>query len=189
MPRPCWISSGVSRWPNSGRLSKHWSVRKPLPRGSASLAAEGAVCLRVAVCWRRYWRSEPRSGLVVSGVLLDTSAFLAWSQDEPGAEEVEMYFREAMDGQAALHASFVTLTEMEYITTRSSVPTKPENCLNRWKSSRWHGTIRTRRCVARRPSSKRRITSLSPILLSPLPPCVWMRCSSTKIRSSRRSRA
>lgn len=51
-------------------------------------------------------------------VLLDTSAWLTWSQDEAGAGEVEAYFEEAMDGEATLHASFVSLTELEYITTQ-----------------------------------------------------------------------
>ena len=51
-------------------------------------------------------------------VLLDTSAWLTWSQDEARADEVEAYFEEALDGEATLHASFVTLTELEYITTQ-----------------------------------------------------------------------
>ena len=50
-------------------------------------------------------------------VLLDTSAWLTWSQDEPGADEVEAYFEEARD--ATLHSSFVSLTELEYITTQT----------------------------------------------------------------------
>ena len=51
-------------------------------------------------------------------VLLDTSAWLTWSQDEAGADEVEAYFEEAMDGNTIVHASFVSLTELEYITTQ-----------------------------------------------------------------------
>jgi hypothetical protein len=35
---------------------------------------------------------------------------------EPGPEQVEAYFEEATNGLVALHASFVSLTEMEYIT-------------------------------------------------------------------------
>ena len=49
-------------------------------------------------------------------VVLDTSAFLAWTGAEPGADEVEGYIAEAVEGRIALHASFVSLTEVEYIT-------------------------------------------------------------------------
>jgi uncharacterized protein len=66
---------------------------------------------------------------VARAVLLDTSAFLTWSQDEPGAEEVETYFQEAMDGRVALHASFVSLTEMEYITAQKLGPNKARELL------------------------------------------------------------
>lgn len=51
-------------------------------------------------------------------ILLDTSAWLTWSQDEAGASEIEAYFKEAMDGGVTLHASFVSLTELEYIATQ-----------------------------------------------------------------------
>ena len=51
-------------------------------------------------------------------ILLDTSAWLTWAQDEAGVDEVEAYFEQAMDGAATLHASFVSLTELEYITTQ-----------------------------------------------------------------------
>ena len=51
-------------------------------------------------------------------ILLDTSAWLTWAQDEAGADEVEAYFEAAMDGEATLHASFVSLTELEYITAQ-----------------------------------------------------------------------
>ncbi len=66
---------------------------------------------------------------MASAVLLDTSAFLTWSQDEPGAEEVETYFQEAMDGRVALHASFVSLTEMEYITAQKLGPEEARELL------------------------------------------------------------
>ena len=63
-------------------------------------------------------------------ILLDTSAFLTWSQDEPGAEEIDEYFAEAMDGRIMLHASFVSLTEMEYITTQKFGADKAKELLD-----------------------------------------------------------
>ena len=78
-------------------------------------------------------------------ILLDTSAWLTWSQDEPGADEVETYFEEAMDGAATLHASFVSLTELEYITTQKFGADKARELLESVedKPVRWHQSDRT----------------------------------------------
>ena len=66
---------------------------------------------------------------MASAILLVTSACLTWAQDEPGAAVVETYFQEAMDGQVALHASFVSLAEMEYITAQKLGPDKARELL------------------------------------------------------------
>lgn len=46
--------------------------------------------------------------------VLDTSAFIALDEREPGAEEVENILAKAWLGQAEVHASFATLTELQY---------------------------------------------------------------------------
>lgn len=51
--------------------------------------------------------------------VLDTSALTALLRDEPGAEEVERLLRGAESGTVQLLASFVTLTEVRYITWRA----------------------------------------------------------------------
>jgi len=48
--------------------------------------------------------------------VLDTSAFFALVDDEEGADEVEKYLRLAQGSQCRLMASFVSLTELRYIT-------------------------------------------------------------------------
>ena len=77
-------------------------------------------------------------------ILLDTSAWLTWSQDEPGADEVEMYFEEALDGAATLHSSFVSLTELKYITTQKFGADKARELLESVedKPVRWHQSDR-----------------------------------------------
>ncbi len=49
-------------------------------------------------------------------VMLDTSAVFAYVDDEPGAEVVADYLRAAQRKEVTLYASFVTLTEIRYIT-------------------------------------------------------------------------
>ena len=49
-------------------------------------------------------------------VVLDTSAVLAYVDDEEGAEVVANYLRAGQRQEATLYASFVTLTEIRYIT-------------------------------------------------------------------------
>ncbi len=50
--------------------------------------------------------------------VLDTSAWLALDEAEPGAQEVESILASAWLGHAEVHACFVTLTELEYIRTQ-----------------------------------------------------------------------
>lgn len=50
--------------------------------------------------------------------LLDTSAWIALDEAEPGAETVESLLADGWLGQKEIHACFVTLTELEYIRTQ-----------------------------------------------------------------------
>ena len=49
-------------------------------------------------------------------VLLDTSAILAYVDDEAGASAVEGFLRAAERHDCVLYASFVTLTELRHVT-------------------------------------------------------------------------
>jgi len=55
---------------------------------------------------------------VADAFVLDTSAILALTGNEPGADEVQARLTEAIAGRIELHSSFATLTEVEYITTQ-----------------------------------------------------------------------
>lgn len=50
--------------------------------------------------------------------ILDTSALLAYIEDEAGAEYIESLLIEAEKGEAVLHIVFISLTEVFYITAR-----------------------------------------------------------------------
>ncbi len=50
--------------------------------------------------------------------VLDTSAWIALEEQEPGADEVEAILAKAWLGEAPVHAGFATLTELEYIHTQ-----------------------------------------------------------------------
>ena len=50
--------------------------------------------------------------------VLDTSAILAYIEDEEGADAVEELFERAERNQAILFVSFITFTELFYITMR-----------------------------------------------------------------------
>lgn len=52
---------------------------------------------------------------MADAVVFDTSAFLTLTGDEPGADTVQKFITDAMVGVIDLHASFVSLTEVEYI--------------------------------------------------------------------------
>ena len=49
-------------------------------------------------------------------LLLDTSAILAFIEDESGADQVQSDLLDATAGSLPLHGCFVTLTEVDYIT-------------------------------------------------------------------------
>ena len=55
---------------------------------------------------------------MADAVVFDTSAILALTGNEPGADIVQEYLADAIAGRLELHASFVSLTEVEYITTQ-----------------------------------------------------------------------
>ncbi len=55
---------------------------------------------------------------VADAVVLDASAILTLTGNEPGADEVQAYVAEAIAGRIHLHGSFATLTEVEYITAQ-----------------------------------------------------------------------
>lgn len=49
--------------------------------------------------------------------LLDTSAFLTLTDQEPGVERVRDLLKAAKRGDVQLHACFITLAEAQYILT------------------------------------------------------------------------
>lgn len=53
---------------------------------------------------------------MADAVVFDTSAFLTLTGEEPGADTVQQFITDALAGAIQLHASFVSLTEVEYIT-------------------------------------------------------------------------
>ncbi|WP_395738385.1 PIN domain-containing protein [Prosthecobacter sp.] len=53
---------------------------------------------------------------MAESVVLDTSACFALLEDEGGADVVEKHLVDARSGHVDIHGSFVTLTEVEYIT-------------------------------------------------------------------------
>ena len=75
-------------------------------------------------------------------LVLDTSAFIALDEREPGAEEVEAILAKAWLGEAEVHASFATLTELEYIRTQERDAQQATELLAFAKSQpvKWHHT-------------------------------------------------
>ena len=51
-------------------------------------------------------------------VVLDTSAWFTLAETESGAEQVEAYVADAWLGRVSVHASFVSLTELQYIRAK-----------------------------------------------------------------------
>ena len=72
--------------------------------------------------------------------VLDTSALLALDEAEHGADQVESILAEAWLGKAEAHASFVTLTELEYIRTQERDAQQAQELLTFARSQRirWH---------------------------------------------------
>jgi predicted nucleic acid-binding protein len=77
---------------------------------------------------------------VAEPVVLDTSACVAFLENESGADKVEAYLLAARDGLVAVHVSFVTLTEVEYNTTREQGAAVASQALSRMRAwpVRWH---------------------------------------------------
>lgn len=75
-------------------------------------------------------------------VVLDTSACFAFLENEAGADTVEAHLLEARAGRVALHGSFVTLTEVEYITTQERGASDAAAALEKMKAwpVQWHHT-------------------------------------------------
>jgi predicted nucleic acid-binding protein len=79
---------------------------------------------------------------VAEVVVLDTSACLAFLENEAGAEAVETCLLKAKSGLMAVHASFATLTEVEYITTQERGAADAAKALAKIKAwpLQWHHT-------------------------------------------------
>jgi predicted nucleic acid-binding protein len=73
-------------------------------------------------------------------VLLDTSARFALLENEAGADVVEAHLLDARDRRLEVHASFATLTEVEYITTQERNAGDAANALAKIKTwpVHWH---------------------------------------------------
>ena len=56
---------------------------------------------------------------MADAVVFDTSAFLTLTGEEPGADTVQQFITDALADLVVLHASFVSLTEVEYITRQA----------------------------------------------------------------------
>jgi predicted nucleic acid-binding protein len=79
---------------------------------------------------------------VAEAVVLDTSACFAFLENEPGAEIVETFLLDARAKRVAIHASFATLTEVEYIITQERSTGAAMEVLAKIKDwpIRWHHT-------------------------------------------------
>ena len=55
---------------------------------------------------------------VAEAFVLDTSAFLTLTEEEEGVDVVKARIAAAVEGTVELHASFVSLTEVEYISVQ-----------------------------------------------------------------------
>ena len=72
--------------------------------------------------------------------VLDTSAWVALDEREPGAETVEAILTKAWLGQTEVHGSFATLTELEYVRTQERDAQQATELLAFAKSQpvQWH---------------------------------------------------
>jgi predicted nucleic acid-binding protein len=59
---------------------------------------------------------EPGNVIVAENFVLDTSAILTLTDNEPGADQVQAYLVDAIGGRVQLYGCFVSLTEVHYIT-------------------------------------------------------------------------
>lgn len=53
---------------------------------------------------------------MAESIVLDTSALLTLTDNEPGADQVQAFITDAIAGHVRLYGSFVSLTEVHYIT-------------------------------------------------------------------------
>ena len=74
--------------------------------------------------------------------VLDTSAWLALDEAEPGAQEVEAISADAWLGKAMAQSNFATLAELEYIRTQEQDAQQAAELLTFAKSQpvTWHHT-------------------------------------------------
>jgi len=79
---------------------------------------------------------------VAEAVVLDTSACFAFLENEAGADIVEKYLLDARAERVAVHASFASLTEVEYITIQERSAADAAAALAKMKGwpVRWHHT-------------------------------------------------
>jgi predicted nucleic acid-binding protein len=79
---------------------------------------------------------------VAEAVVLDTSACFAFLENEPGADVVEMILLDAREERVAVHASFASLTEIEYIIIQERSAADATAALVNIKGwpVRWHHT-------------------------------------------------
>jgi predicted nucleic acid-binding protein len=68
--------------------------------------------------------------------VLDTSALLTYIEDEAGADNVENLLLEAEKGNAVIYISFISLTEIFYITSREKDESTAFERINLIKSLR-----------------------------------------------------
>jgi ribonuclease VapC len=61
-----------------------------------------------------------------SAYVLDSFAFLVWLRDENGAERVQAVLERADRKEIKLHASWVNVAEVYYITKRRSLDSDPD---------------------------------------------------------------
>ena len=73
-------------------------------------------------------------------MVIDTSAWFTLAEAEAGADQVEAYMAEAWLGRITAHASFVSLTELEYVRTREQGPEAATELIAWVKQQpvRWH---------------------------------------------------
>lgn len=71
---------------------------------------------------------------MIEAVMLDTSAVFTFVDDEEGAGAVEENLRSAYRHELVLYASFVTLTEIRYVTIREKDESSADYLIGQVKS-------------------------------------------------------
>ncbi len=79
---------------------------------------------------------------MADAVVLDTSACFAFLENEAGADIVEAYLLDARAERITVHASFASLTEVEYITIQERGDADAHAALAKMKDwpVQWHHT-------------------------------------------------